>query len=65
MNLADLSTEERLAIEADKTACLIRHRCGHLQGRERQGCAIKMMDAHPQEHQERIKAALSRRAGKA
>lgn len=32
MNLADKSIEERQAIEADKTACLIRHRCGHLQG---------------------------------
>lgn len=65
MNLADKSIEERQAIEADKTACLIRHRCGHLQGRERQVCAMKMMDAHPEEHQQRIKEAMTRRAGKA
>lgn len=65
MNLADLSSDERLAIEADKVACLVRHRCRHLHGRERQVCAMKLLDAHTQEQQERIKAAMSRRAGKA
>ncbi len=65
MNLADLSSDERLTMEADKTACFIRHQCRHLHGRERQVCAMKLLDAHTQEQQERIKAAMSRRAGKA
>lgn len=64
MNLADRPIEDRLAIEADKTACLIRHRCRHLQGRERQVCALNMMDAHPEYQRERIKAAMRRRAAK-
>jgi hypothetical protein len=62
MNLADKTIEERQAIEADKAACLIRHKCGHLHGRERQVCAMKLLDAHTQEQQERIRAAMKRRA---
>ena len=64
MNLASLPTEDRLAIEADKFACLIRHRSRHLQGRERQVCALNMMDAHSEDQRERIKTAMRRRAGK-
>lgn len=64
MNLADLSSDERLVIEADKTACFIRHQCRHLQGRERQVCAQKILDGHPEDQRERIKAAMRRRAAK-
>ncbi len=64
MNLADRPIEDRLAIEADKHACLIRHRCQHLHGRERQVCAQKILDGHPEDQRERIKAAMKARAVK-
>lgn len=64
MNLADLSNDERLAMEADKTACFIRHQCRHLHGRQRQVCALKLLSPHSEEHQERIKAAMAKRAGR-
>lgn len=64
MNLADLSSEERAAIEADKVACFIRKRCGHYRGRERQVCALKLLLGHPEDQRERIKAAMGVRANK-
>ena len=63
MNLAALTPEQRAEIEADKVACLIRYQCGHLQGGERQVCALKLMDSHTEEQREAIKTALKRRAG--
>lgn len=64
MNLASKPMEYRLAMEADKTACFIRHQCRHLHGRQRQMCALKLLNPHSEEHQERIKAAMAKRAGR-
>ena len=64
MNLADLPRDERDRIEADKHGCLIRHQCGHLAGRERQVCAMKMLDKHPHEFQRLILEAMDARRSK-
>ena len=64
MNLANRPREERDRIEADKHGCLIRHRCGHLQGRERQVCGLKMLDKHPPEFQQLIREAMDARRSK-
>lgn len=60
MNLADLPREERSRIEAEKVACFVRKACGHLAGRDRQVCAIKILDKHPEDFQDQVKAAMAR-----
>ena len=64
MNLANRPVEYRQAVEADKTACFIRHRCGSLEGWQRQVCAQKILDGHPEDQRERIRAAMKARAKK-
>lgn len=64
MNLADLSAEERAAIEADKAACFIRYQCRHMKGRERQVRAKQLLLGYSVEQQELIKKALTVRAGR-
>lgn len=61
-NLAALSDEQRAEIEADKAACLIRHKCGHLGGRDRQLCAQRELSKIDREQIESVKIALKKRA---
>jgi len=61
-NLVTLSDAERLAVSADRAACLIRWEVRNLKGQERQRVARLLLDKHPVEMLELIAEALRRRA---
>lgn len=48
LNLALLPATERQLIEADKTACLIRHKCRDLPEREKQKLGPQLLAAVPE-----------------
>ena len=62
LNLATLSDAERLAVSADRAACLIRWEVRSLTGQDRQKVARLLLDKQPVELRELIAEALRRRA---
>lgn len=63
-NLACLTRAERVLIEADKTACLIRWKCAGLKGEERQRKGQELLAAVPETARPAVVAALKARAGR-
>jgi len=61
-NLVNLSDAERLAVSADRLACLIRWEVRNLKGQDRQRVAKLLLDKHPVGLRELIAEALRRRA---
>lgn len=64
VNLATHTPAERLAVESDKAACLIRWEVRDLKGKERQKVARLLLDKHKPHMRELVAAELARRAGK-
>ena len=63
-NLACLTRAERDLIEADKTACLIRHKCKGLGLAERRKLGQEMLAAVPQAARDAVVERLKARAGR-
>ena len=61
-NLACLTRAERDLIEADKTACLIRHKCKALGLAERRKLGQEMLAAVPQAARDAVVERLKARA---
>ena len=61
-NLATCSDAERLAVDADQIACLIRWEVRDLKGQERQRMAKLLLSKQPEKRRTMIEAALLRRA---
>ena len=64
INLACLTRAERDLIEADKTACLIRHKCKGLGLAERRKLGQEMLAAVPQAARDAVVERLKARAGR-
>ena len=64
INLACLTRAERDLIEADKTACLIRHKCKGLGLAERRKLGQEMLAAVPEAVRDAVVAALKARGAK-
>lgn len=62
LNLATHSDAERLAVSADRAACLIRWEIRALKGEDRQRVGRQLLDKHPVEMQKLIAQALRERA---
>ena len=63
-NLACLTRAERDLIEADKIACLIRHKCKGLGLAERRKLGQEMLAAVPQAARDAVVERLKARAGR-
>lgn len=63
-NLALFPPADRMLIEADKTACLIRWKCAGLKGEERQRKGQELLAAVPETARPAVVAALKARAGR-
>lgn len=63
-NLALLPPMDRMLIEADKTACLIRYRCAGLKGPERQRQGNVLLAAVPESARPAVVAALKARGSR-
>lgn len=63
-NLASLPQAERALIEADKVACLIRHKCRHLPEREKQNLGPQLLAAVPEAARDAVVERLKARAGR-
>ncbi len=63
-NLAALTADARVLIEADKTACLIRWKVRDLKGAERQRQAQLLLSDVPETARPAVVAALTARAGR-
>lgn len=63
-NLAALSADARMLIEADKTACLIRWKCAGLKGEERQRKGQELLAAVPESARPAVVAALKARGSR-
>ena len=63
-NLACLTRAERDLIEADKIACLIRHKCRGLGLAERRKLGQEMLAAVPEAVRDAVVAALKARGGR-
>ena len=61
-NLALFPPADRMLIEADKTACLIRWKCAGLKGEERQRKGQELLAAVPETARPAVVAALKARA---
>ena len=64
LNLAELTADARALIEADKIACLIRHKCKGLGLAERRKLGQEMLAAVPETARPAVVAALKARAGR-
>lgn len=64
LNLAELTADARNLIEADKIACLIRHKCKGLGLAERRKLGQEMLAAVPEAVRDAVVAALKARAGR-
>lgn len=64
LNLASLTADARRLIEADKIACLIRHKCKGLGLAERRKLGQEMLAAVPESARPAVVAALKARAGR-
>lgn len=64
LNLASLPATERDLIEADKTACLIRHKVRDLKGPEKQRQGNVLLAAVPESARPAVVAALKARGSK-
>lgn len=62
LNLAALTADARMLIEADKTACLIRWKVRDLNGPERQRQAQLLLSTVPANVRDAVVEALKRRA---
>jgi len=62
LNLANHSDAERLAVSADRAACLIRWEIRELKGTERQRVALLLLDKHPADQRELIAQAMRMRS---
>lgn len=63
-NMASLPATDRALIEADKQACLIRWKCRHLRGKERQAEAARLLAAVAEDARDAVVAALKARASR-
>lgn len=63
-NLALFPPADRMLIEADKAACLIRWKCKGLSGAERQRKGQELLAAVPETARPAVVAALKARAGR-
>lgn len=61
-NLAGLTADARMLIEADKTACLIRWKCQGLKGEERNRKGKELLSTVPANARDAVVAALKARA---
>ena len=64
LNLAELTADARDLIEADKIACLIRHKCKGLGLAERRKLGQEMLAAVPQAARDAVVERLKARAGR-
>ena len=64
LNLAELTADARRLIEADKIACLIRHKCKGLGLAERRKLGQEMLAAVPQAARDAVVAALKARGSR-
>ncbi len=64
LNLASLTADVRRLIEADKIACLIRHKCKGLGLAERRKLGQEMLAAVPQAARDAVVERLKARAGR-
>ena len=64
LNLAELTADARNLIEADKIACLIRHKCKALGLAERRKLGQEMLAAVPEAVRDAVVAALKARGAK-
>ena len=62
MNLAELTADARNLIEADKIACLIRHKCRGLGLAERRKLGREMLAAVPEAARDAVVERLKARA---
>ncbi len=63
-NLAALTADARMLIEADKTACLIRWKVRDLKGEERQRKGQELLAAVPESARPAVVAALKARGSR-
>ena len=63
-NLASLPPADRMRIEADKIACMIRWKCKGLKGAERQRQGNVLLAAVPEAARDAVVAALKARGAK-
>lgn len=64
LNLAELTADARNLIEADKIACLIRHKCRGLGLKEKRTRGQELLAAVPQTARDAVRNALVRRGSK-
>lgn len=64
LNLAALTADARMLIEADKAACLIRWKCRELKGSERQTQAQLLLSTVPANVRDVVVARLKARGSK-
>lgn len=62
LNLAALTADARMLIEADKTACLIRWKCSGLSGPERQRKGQELLSTVPVSVRDAVVVRLKARA---
>lgn len=64
LNLAALTADARMLIEADKTACLIRWKCQGLKGEERNRKGKELLSTVPVNVRDTVVEALKARASR-